>query len=254
MLTRKRNFNSYTPKEQIELFRTWLLTCTEKISEDEECELITYFKGNPSTVFHLAITLQEKGPVVLLNELRNKKLYEKIQKFKALEQQPETLQKLTRLEKPFLDWLVKNYNQREEERAKRKEKAIKIERERRTKLTEYNVLSVYNSSIPTEEELKTSKDSNNLHYVRAFDKDFLFFKPRLFEQTERIEDMISQLANIDKMPFLLSLSAKADGEVWTFNPDTIEKLVALGIATDNLTVITYKNNGKNTPYVKRMKN
>ena len=254
MLTRKRNFNSYTPEEQIELFRTWLLTCTEKISEDEECELITYFKGNPNTVLHLAITLQEKGPVVLLNELRNKKLYEKIQKFKALEQQPETLQKLTRLEKQFLDWLVKNYNQREEERAKRKEKAIKIERERRTKLTEYNVLSVYNSSIPTEEELKTSKDSNNLHYVRAFDKDFLFFKPRLFEQTERIEDMISQLANIDKMPFLLSLSAKADGKIWTFNPDTIEKLVALVIATDILTVITYKNNVKNTPYVKRMKN
>ena len=244
MLTRKRNFNSYTPEEQIELFRTWLLTCTEKISEDEECELITYFKGNASTVFHLAITLQEKGPVVLLNELRNKKLYEKIQKFKALEEQPETLQKLTRLEKPFLDWLVKNYNQREAERAKRDEKAIKIEGERRTKLTEYNVLSVYNSSIPTEGELKTSKDSNNLHYVRAFDKDFLFFKPRLFEQTERIEDMISQLANIDKMPFLLSLSAKADGEVWTFNPDTIEKLVVLGIATDSLTVITYKNNGK----------
>ena len=51
MLTRKRNFNSYTPEEQIELFRTWLLTCTEKISEDEERELITYFKGNPSTVF-----------------------------------------------------------------------------------------------------------------------------------------------------------------------------------------------------------
>ena len=34
MLTRKRNFNSYTPEEQIELFRTWILTCTEKISED----------------------------------------------------------------------------------------------------------------------------------------------------------------------------------------------------------------------------
>ena len=64
----------------------------------------------------------------------------------------------------------------------------------------------------------------------------VYFTERLNQHKAEIDEMIDEIANIDKGPHFLNMCTRKDGSLWTGEHFVVDQLMTLGLATEILKV------------------
>ena len=104
------------------------------------------------------------------------------------------------------------------------------------KLTSMRVRDIFDDCLFKEEELEEGNPTKEFNVVEGVMIQAVFNTERLNQHKPEIDEMIDEIANIDKGPHFLNMCTRKDGSLWTGEHFVVDQLMVLGLATEILKV------------------
>ena len=241
----KKEFKNYTQEEKEQLLLHWWRYYGKEIyTLAEEEQLIDLINENPEIIFQTAVLsfINGKGTKPLLMAIRKNKTKGLKQEVQTKMENPLLKSQIKDIEQIFLEEIVTTYNQPEpsipieKETMKRQFESLKEDRIVEEKLNPARVIEVFKNCMFKDEELKDNRPTSEYTVATGVLATVVFHTKRLNEHKKEINEMISQIKNIEQGPHFLDLCIDKTDRLWTGEHSVVDQLITLGFATELLEV------------------